>query len=141
MGHVPPGPVSLDREGPHFPRREHRRSRSAGDPDSLRGRPSLGRLGEHLACRFLESHGLIIIRRNLLVPWGEVDAIGVDRGIAVMIEVRTSSCARYPLDAIDRRKEDQLAALARRLGIWRVDLVGVGVHPAHVVFHWAPDMV
>jgi len=36
---------------------------------------NIGKLGEHLACRFLEEKGIKIVERNYRKPWGEIDII------------------------------------------------------------------
>lgn len=79
--------------------------------------------------------------RNLKLPIGEIDAICVDRGRRLLVEVRASSATAYPLDSIGHAKHDQLRKLANFVGVHRVDVVGVGVYGSHVVFHWNPDAV
>ena len=102
---------------------------------------SLGRLGEDLGCRFLESHGVVIVQRNLLLEGGEIDAICLDGSVPVLAEIRTTTSTRYPLDAIGPVKRDQLVKLATRVTIKRIDLLGVGINNSAVVFHWAPGVV
>ncbi|REK09581.1 MAG: hypothetical protein DWQ40_13545 [Actinobacteria bacterium] len=129
MGHVPPGPVPEERQGPHLPRRQHRRGRPAGVAD-------LGALGEALARRLLIDHGYEIIATNVAVGRGEIDIIARCSGERTVIEVRTVTGSRYPLDAVDREKRTQVRRLAARIGVSRCDLVGVGLHPGHYVIHW-----
>ncbi|MBI4999511.1 YraN family protein [Candidatus Gottesmanbacteria bacterium] len=49
----------------------------------------LGKKGEELAARYLQSHGYRILTRNFRSKLGEIDAIGLDGKILVFIEVKT----------------------------------------------------
>ena len=40
----------------------------------------LGKLGEDLACRFLEGRGFKILERNYWKKWGEIDIIAQEKG-------------------------------------------------------------
>ena len=55
----------------------------------------LGRLGEDLACDYLEKNGYRIIRRNLHQGKNELDIIAEDDDYIVFVEVKTRSCL-YP---------------------------------------------
>lgn len=80
----------------------------------------IGKLGEDIACRFLEERGFRIIERNYWKKWGEIDIIASKRGIVRLIEVK--SVARVtlnkgkipnnkgfqPEDAVDSRKIKRL---------------------------------
>lgn len=49
----------------------------------------IGKLGEDLACKFLENKGYKLIIRNFSKPWGELDVIAESPdGILVFIEVK-----------------------------------------------------
>jgi len=50
----------------------------------------LGKLGEDLACRYLEKKGYKIIERNYWKPWGELDIVARSpEKILVLVEVKT----------------------------------------------------
>ncbi len=55
----------------------------------------LGRLGEDLACDFLEKNGYRIVRRNVRLSKHELDIIAEDDDYIVFVEVKTRSCL-YP---------------------------------------------
>ena len=99
----------------------------------------MGRAGEALAARFLESHGLRVVASNVELDRGEVDLLALDVDVRVAVEVRTSTGAiPDPIDAIDTKKRERVHRLARRVGATRVDLVGIRFGSSHVDFHWVP---
>jgi len=51
----------------------------------------LGKLGEDIACDFLENQGFRIIARNLHVSHNELDIIAEDERYIVFVEVKTRS--------------------------------------------------
>lgn len=55
----------------------------------------LGRLGEDLACDYLEKNGYRIVRRNVRLSKHELDIIAEDDDYLVFVEVKTRSCL-YP---------------------------------------------
>ena len=70
---------------------------------------ALGRAGEKLAARHLQSNGHKILYRNFRAPHGgEVDIVCRDKrhNELVFVEVKTRSSEDFgrPLDAVDRRK-------------------------------------
>lgn len=94
----------------------------AGDTDPRR---SFGRLGEDLAARSIEEHGLRIVMTNFKVPvgrnskgvqvTGEIDIIALDGDVLAFIEVKTRRSRKFggPLSAVDRRKQRQITRTAR----------------------------
>jgi putative endonuclease len=100
----------------------------------------VGRTGEALAARFLESRGMRIVARNLRCRLGEIDLVARDGAILVLVEVKTrrASGGVLPQEAVDGRKQARLARLARgylarqRLGdvACRIDVVAVTLDPA-----------
>jgi putative endonuclease len=53
----------------------------------------LGRLGEDIACLFLENKGFSVINRNYRKKWGEIDIIAIKNSEEVhFIEVKSVSC-------------------------------------------------
>jgi putative endonuclease len=100
----------------------------------------LGRLGEDLAASYLISRGWSILDRNWRSRSGEIDLIGVDDGVLVIVEVKTRRSTRYglPVEAITDVKARRLRILA---GSWlqthqhphvtgiRIDAIGVILDP------------
>lgn len=51
---------------------------------------NIGKLGEDIACKYLENKGYKLITRNFSKPWGELDIISESpEGILVFVEVKT----------------------------------------------------
>lgn len=83
-------------------------------------RPAVGRHGEALAARHLESAGYRILARNWRVALGEVrgelDLVALDPsgGVVVVCEVKTRRGDRYggPLAAVTPAKQARIRALA-----------------------------
>ena len=69
---------------------------------------------------------------------GEVDLVARDGDVRVAVEVRTTTGPGDPIDAVDQAKRVHVAALARRLGTSRVDLIGVGLRHWGIEIHWVP---
>ncbi|MEK7579400.1 MAG: YraN family protein [Patescibacteria group bacterium] len=51
----------------------------------------IGDLGEDLACLFLVKHGMRIIDRNYLKPWGEIDVVARSSRGVHFVEVKAVS--------------------------------------------------
>ena len=107
-------------------------------------RQRTGRIGEDLACEALARHGFRILARNARTRAGEIDAVALDRGTLVFVEVKAmrtgaSSGPERPALAVGPRKQLQVRRLARA---WlaenrspphrsiRFDVVGVTLDPA-----------
>lgn len=69
-----------------------------------------GKIGEDLACNYLESKGYQIIERNFLCKQGEIDIIAQDKNEKVFIEVKTRTNIRYgyPADAVTNIKQKHM---------------------------------
>lgn len=122
----------------------------------------LGARGERLAADHLRRRGFTIVATNFKVPvgrnrrgarvTGEIDIIALDRDVLCFVEVKTrsGSSAADPLDAIDPRKQRQIARTAlvykRLFGLERMphrfDAVGITHSESrapmirHVPGHW-----
>jgi putative endonuclease len=109
-----------------------------------RARLRTGRIGEDRACEFLGRRGFAILARNCRTRFGEIDAIALDRGALVFVEVKTMrqssrSGPEQPILAVGRRKQIQIRRLARswlaenttpRHRSLRFDVVGVSLDSA-----------
>jgi putative endonuclease len=73
-----------------------------------------GREGEDAAARFLEAQGYRIVARNVRLPGGEIDAICLEGGCLVFVEVKRRDGRRFgsALAAVNARKRQTLRALA-----------------------------
>lgn len=69
-----------------------------------------GKLGEDLACKYLENNGYKVIERNFLARQGEIDIIALDKNEIVFIEVKTRTNISYgkPVEAVDTNKQKHL---------------------------------
>ncbi len=107
----------------------------------------LGNLGEDVACEFLVGKGFVIIERNHLRSWGEIDIIAEKAGIVRFIEVK--SVTRENLSDVTREKDDyrpeeqvhpaKLRKIARTAEMYmnakgdsreyQIDVIGVFIDP------------
>ena len=103
-------------------------------------RQAVGRHGEAVVARDLESQGWEILDRNWRCARGELDIVACDGDVAVAVEVKTrrSTVAGGALEAVTPVKVARLRGLLAR---WldgqergfagaRVDVVGVTLPPA-----------
>jgi len=51
----------------------------------------VGKLGENIACKYLEKEGFLIVERNYWKKFGEIDIVAKKRGILHFIEVKSVS--------------------------------------------------
>ena len=73
-------------------------------------RHEIGKLGEDLACRYLQNQGYKILERNFETRQGEIDIIALDKSEIVFIEVKTRSNISYgkPAEAVNEIKQNHL---------------------------------
>ncbi len=73
-----------------------------------------GREAEERACRFLASHGLVLVARNYRCPHGEIDLVMRDGEELVFVEVRRRARADYgtAAETVAGRKQKRLRAAA-----------------------------
>ena len=103
-------------------------------------RQGLGRRGEELARRRLESLGYVILGKNHRTKQGEIDLIAKHEGTLVFVEVRTKRGVSFgsPEESITPSKRTHLIASAQEYmdheGLpecdWRIDLVAVEMDSA-----------
>ena len=74
-----------------------------------------GKKGEEAAARYLQNKGYAILVRNYRKSFGEIDLIAQEGGTLVFVEVKTRHSRRYgvPQEAVDERKQRQLARIAQ----------------------------
>lgn len=70
----------------------------------------IGKLGEEIACRYLEKKGYQILHKGWRYKHLEVDVIIKDGAILVFVEVKTRSKDTYgmPYEAVDWKKQRKL---------------------------------
>ena len=100
-----------------------------------KARQILGRIGEDLAVRHLESCGYELVERNYRCRAGETDIIARDGDYYAFVEVRTRRGRSHgtPEDSITPAKQRKLVEVAmcyldeRGLGDvdWRIDVVAI----------------
>jgi putative endonuclease len=122
---------------------------AAADGVRRRWQP-LGRTGEDLAHRYLESLGLTVVARNYRTPGGsaEVDLVVRDGEVLVFVEVKTRHGEEFgaPERAIGEDKRDKIRGAARNYlrrsghdpALVRFDVVGIVMTPRLVIRH-EPD--
>lgn len=73
-------------------------------------RHEIGKLGEDLACRYLQNQGYKILERNFEARQGEIDIIALDKSEIIFIEVKTRSNISYgkPVEAVNEIKQNHL---------------------------------
>lgn len=82
-----------------------------GNLDTHRG--LIGKLGEDIACDYLESIGHSILERNYRIRFGEIDIISKIGKTVHFIEVKTvKSGLTTPEEHIDRKKMNKMKKLA-----------------------------
>lgn len=120
-----------------------------GDGDS---RQKLGRLGEDLACRFLEKEGHEILERNFRSGHFEIDIISFDsRGIHfVEVKTRKSGIQAPPQESVNHAKQKRITAAAQRFLRTRkglpygnhecmFDIFTVTFHGDEIITEWIPQ--
>ena len=100
-----------------------------------KARQILGRIGEDLAARHLESCGYRLVERNYRCSTGEMDIVARDGEYIAFVEVRTRRSRSHgtPEESVTPRKQRKLAEVAmsylaeRGLGEvdWRIDVVAI----------------
>jgi putative endonuclease len=111
---------------------------SASRPAHLSAR---GHAAESAACRYLRRQGYRLLGRNLRVAGGELDALAVEDGCLVIVEMRSyaQESGFPPRGALSADKQRRLRRLAEELHkrpLWRdkpvrIDLVEVATDARH----------
>ncbi len=73
-----------------------------------------GIFGEDTACKFLEEHGINVIKRNFHSRAGEIDIIAKDKDTIVFVEVKTRATKAYgtPGEFVDLKKREKIIQTA-----------------------------
>jgi putative endonuclease len=58
---------------------------------SVTKKQEVGRVGEAMACRFLQKQGFALVTRNYWRKWGEIDIVAKKDGVLHFIEVKSVS--------------------------------------------------
>ena len=69
---------------------------------------SIGKLGEDLAVRFLGNKGFVIIERNYLKPYGEIDVVCLKEDVVHFVEVKSVSRLTSNKTLDEFRPEDNI---------------------------------
>lgn len=74
----------------------------------------IGDFGEEEACRFLESRGITVLKRNYRERGGEIDIIAKDGQAIVFAEVKTRISKEYgtPAEFVDHKKQEKIIKTA-----------------------------
>lgn len=98
-------------------------------------RLSLGKLGERIACGYLNSLGYKIIEMNHKDRWEEIDIVALEKEMLVFVEVKTrmKSDRITPEDSMTPRKIRQISRSAVHYKIknpklpqnLRIDYIGI----------------
>ena len=78
-------------------------------------RHEIGKIGEDLAAKYIQSVGYTIIERNFAATQGEIDIVARDKKELVFIEVKTRTNTLYgkPIEAVNNPKQKHLISTAK----------------------------
>lgn len=82
----------------------------------MRAKDAVGRYGEDVAARHLESAGLTVVERNWRCQDGEIDIVAMHGDVLVFCEVKTRSSVAFgvPAEAVSWAKAARIRRLAAR---------------------------
>jgi putative endonuclease len=116
----------------------------------LSERRAAGKVGEQLACTYLERQGLRLLARNVHARGGEIDLVMLDGATLVFIEVRSRSARGLvgALESVTAAKQRRVLAAARAYLArhpqhadrpCRFDVVGITRDGDRATLEWAPN--
>ena len=78
-------------------------------------RHEIGKIGEELATKYIQSLGYTIVERNFAAIQGEIDIIARDKKELVFIEVKTRTNTLYgrPIEAVNTPKQEHLISTVK----------------------------
>ncbi len=73
-----------------------------------------GKMGEDIACRYLEEKGFTILDRNYKFEHAELDIVAYQGRFIIFVEVKTRSSKSFgePEESIDEKKKEKLLHVA-----------------------------
>ncbi|MDI6602260.1 MAG: YraN family protein [Thermoanaerobacteraceae bacterium] len=73
-------------------------------------RKEKGNLGENIAAKYLTENGVKILEKNYRIKTGEIDIVGLDKGVLVFYEVKTRSNNNYgtPAESVNYFKQNRI---------------------------------
>lgn len=111
-----------------------------------------GDLGEALVSKYLKNQGFIVLRRNYLLPYGEVDVVVQRAGVIHFVEVKAVTCeiseegvsremGWNPAERVDRKKLVRVGKAAQSYLVemnlgdmdWQIDVAVVQIDPERKV--------
>lgn len=106
----------------------------------------IGKLGEDLACKYLEKNGYKIIERNKhFSRFCEIDIIAQTKRTLVFVEVKTRKTNNFgtPFEAITRTKFNHIYQGAlfylnenkKTFSNFRIDVIGITLEPKEELKH------
>ncbi len=75
----------------------------------------IGKIGADVACKWLENHGFLIVQRNYLKKWGELDIIATKDKLLHFVEVKSVQSTSTSLTKDYRPEENVHELKIRRL--------------------------
>lgn len=114
---------------------------------------AIGALGEDIACRYLEERGYIILDRNYLKPFGEIDIVALRDEMVHFVEVKSVTRETFSEENDVSRPEDRVdGAKIRRIGMtaecyleersiendWVISILAIEIYPGYkrAVVRW-----
>jgi len=109
----------------------------------------LGAKGEQIACKYLSSHGYIILERNWRFSHKEIDIIAQQGNTIHVVEVKTRATTFFerPQDAVTKDKQRFLIAAINNYiqnipdftGEIQFDIITVLIEPQQELVEFIPD--
>lgn len=109
------------------------------------GLKQIGKIGEQLACQYLQEEGYQIIQRNFYAKQGEIDIITKQNRTIIFVEVktRTNEIFGKPADAVHYFKQKHMYQTAKYYLYQtkqenkeiRFDVIEVWIQKGKITFH------
>lgn len=82
--------------------------------EKVKANKYLGELGEEIACKYIQSKGMLLLQKNFSCKAGEIDIIAKDKENIVFIEVKTRTSDKYgkPSEAVSIAKQRKIVKTA-----------------------------
>jgi putative endonuclease len=94
---------------------------------------TIGKLGEKLACQYLEKNGYKIIQQNYWEKWGEIDIVCQKKNKTIFVEVKTMRATEEP----GLKPEDQMS----QSKIFKFKKISLSYANHHKINDWQMDMI